>query len=109
MFVLRFTQRKEHISQRQQNRAQQDILALKISSLMYTDALLSTVIYLKGSSLKRPSSSKQPDKFIGQACEYKDILWAEAGRQGVHIIRAQSISTAVHIWFILTCTLVLVN
>lgn len=64
MFVMHFTQKKEHISQQWQNRAQQDALALKISSLMHTDALLSTVIFFKGSNLKKPSSYIQPDKLI---------------------------------------------
>lgn len=61
MFVLHFTKRKEHISQQWQNRAQQDVLALKISSLMCIDALLSTVIFFKGFNLKKPSSYKHPD------------------------------------------------
>lgn len=61
MFVLHLTQGKEHISQQWQNRAQQDVLALKISSLMHTDELLSAVIFFKGSNLKKPSSCKQLD------------------------------------------------
>lgn len=73
MFELCFTQRKEHISQQWQNRAQQDTLALKISSLMCTDALSSTVIFFKGSNLKKLSSYKQSDKLIGKPHEYKDM------------------------------------
>lgn len=77
MCVLRFTQRKEHISQQWQNRAQQDVLALKISSLMCTDALLSTVIFFKASNLKKPPSCKQPDKLIGKTREYIKISYEQ--------------------------------
>lgn len=38
MFVMYVTQKKEHKSYQWQNRAQQDALVLKISSLMHTDA-----------------------------------------------------------------------